>query len=67
MQLGMLCVKFRWCPVIGLIKTWGRLLDSDNTDGSHMAALANAQPVSMCKPQADKYEQIQKQEQSVTA
>ena len=52
-------VKFRFCPMIGVIKTWGRLLDSDNTDWSHMAALANAQPVSMCEPQADKYEQIQ--------
>ena len=52
-------VKFRFSPVIGLIKTWGRFLDSDNTDGSHMAALANAQPVSMWEPQADKYEQIQ--------
>ena len=45
--------------MIGLIKTWGRLLDSDNTDWSHMAALANAQPGSMCGPQTDKYEQIQ--------
>ena len=52
-------VKFGFCPVIGLIKTWGRLLDSDNRDGSHIAALANAQPVSMWEPQADKYEQIQ--------
>ena len=34
-------------------------MNSDNTDGSHMAALANAQPVSMCEPQADQYEQIQ--------
>ena len=45
--------------MIGLIKTWGWLLDSYNIDGSHMAALANAQPVSMCELQADKYEQIQ--------
>ena len=52
-------VKFRVYPVIGLIKTWGRLLDSDYTDGPHMAALANAQPVSTCETQADKYEQIQ--------
>ena len=52
-------VKFRFCPVIGLIQTWGQLLNSDNTDWSPMAALANTQPVSMCEPQADRYELIQ--------
>ena len=56
-----------WYPLIGLINVWWRLLDSDNTDGSRMAALVNTQSGSMCDPCTDKYELTQTSGQSFMA